>query len=353
MPSGWREYVAANMPAEWRESIRTGSSPRPSALAPNPLTPRNAYPRPGGDKLASAYPDGGPAGSSYELVRDQHLDAHGIGRAVLCHDTALMAPALPHTRLGTEIIRAVNDWTVREWLERDDRLFGAILVPNQLPDVAAAEVRRLGANERMVAVIMGANGLGKPFGHAAYHRIYEAAAELELPIILHLAAGDVLDSLSPSTAAGHASTYSDHRALVPQAAMLHVVSLISQGVFERYPLLRVLLVGAGATWVPPFLWRFDTNYQGIRLEAPWLKRLPSEYFREFFRVATYPFSPAPSPEQLVRYYEAFGGFDDLLCFGSGYPNWDTATPAQVTETLPDDWWQKISHTNSLDLFRWR
>ena len=49
-----------------------------------------------------------------------------------------------------------------------------------------AEIRRAGAHERMVGIALGANGLGLPFGHPAYHPIYEAASEMKLPILIQV-----------------------------------------------------------------------------------------------------------------------------------------------------------------------
>ena len=44
--------------------------------------------------------------------------------------------------LGAAMARAVNDWIVREWLDRDPRLRASIVVPQQNAELAVAEIER-------------------------------------------------------------------------------------------------------------------------------------------------------------------------------------------------------------------
>ena len=93
------------------------------------------------------------------------------------------------------------------WLARDERLYGLILVSGAMADVAAEEIRRLGRNERMVGVAMGANVLNLTFGHPAYHPIYRAAADQGLPVVIQVGSDLPASLLTPPVAGGHASTY--------------------------------------------------------------------------------------------------------------------------------------------------
>jgi hypothetical protein len=319
------------------------------------MTPVVAYLRPGRDKLPeTAATDGRVPGSDLEELRRQHLDRHGVDRAVLCPSFGMLVPALKQSRLATEICRAANDWTIERCLSgADDRLYGVIVAPSQVPEAAAAEIRRVGGHPRMIGVVMATTPLGRPLGHPVYRPIYEAAAERGLVILLHAGGAGMAETLvAAGPAAGPPATYADYYAVLPQVLMSHVTSLISQGTLERYPGLRVLAVGAGAAWLAPFLWRFDTNYHGMRIEAPWLRMRPSDRFRDSFRVALYPVDPAPTPEQLTSYYEAFRGIEDVLCYASGYPNWDAAMPPTVEAVLHPEWRSKVMGTNALGFFDW-
>jgi predicted TIM-barrel fold metal-dependent hydrolase len=60
-----------------------------------------------------------------------------------------------------------------------------------------------------------------------------------------------------------------------------LVELIFQGVFDRFPALRIAFVEVGAGWLPHFLEMLDDRYWRNR---HWtntrLRMLPSEYFKE-------------------------------------------------------------------------
>ena len=56
-------------------------------------------------------------------------------------------------------------------------------------------------------------------------------------------------------------TYAEFHALRAQSVLTHLTSLIVQGILERYPDMRVVLVGAGTTWIPGYLWRIDADFR--------------------------------------------------------------------------------------------
>ena len=148
------------------------------------VSPRS-YRDPRGMKDPGAFSGtSGVACSDYETLKATFLDTCAAERVVLGYDDGLFSTLHPHHYIARAVAKSANDWTIEEWLARDDRLYGLILVATALPEAAAEEIRRVGTNERMVGVALGANGLCKPFGHPAYHPIYEAASELGLPLVL-------------------------------------------------------------------------------------------------------------------------------------------------------------------------
>jgi predicted TIM-barrel fold metal-dependent hydrolase len=337
MDPGWREYLA-----------RPKNLPGGAMLRMTPMLP---YQNPNGDKRLDAYPEVGEAGSSPDLLRRAVL-ANGVDRAVLSFDMGLLMSTLPNHYLGRAVVRAANDWMIERWLTSDEGFYGLLLVPNQLPDDAAQEVRRVGEHPRIVGVALGGSGLGRPFGHPAYHPLLEAAADLNLAVVVHAGTDAAPDTLSSTAAGGVPTTYTEYRVLAAQPVMTHIVSMIGQGVFEKYPNLRVLASGAGAAWVPSLMWRFDTNYRGLRREVPWVRRLPSEYFREHVRVTTYPFRRGADVGRYADFMRSFGQPESFLCYASGYPNWDSDTADDVAPHLPEEWHSKVFHDNALGLFRW-
>jgi predicted TIM-barrel fold metal-dependent hydrolase len=337
MTRGWREFLGEP------DSLPGGGG----AI---PILPGFPYKRPEGDRLVE--PDvAGPPGSSPEVVRERVLGSGQVARAVLSYDEAMLTPATPNTHLAREVARAANDWTVDRWLSLDERFASLVLVPNQVTADAVGEIERVGGHRQMVGVLMSANGLGKPFGHPAYHPIYAAACEKGLPIVIHTGGDAISETLTSPTAGGLPATYAEYYVFQTQPVATHLVSMVGQGVFEKFPSLKVLFVGAGVAWLPAVVWRFDTEYMAYRREAPWVRRMPSEYVRDNIRISTYPLDSPDQPARLVRLLRAYPGIEDLLVFGSGYPSWDTDWPDSVAERLPDEWHAKIFHDNALDFFR--
>src|SRR5260221_945399 len=129
----------------------------------------------------------------FETLKVQVLDGGDLDRVVLGYDDGLLGTAYPSRYAAAAMVRAANDWTVEQWLSRDPRLFGLVLVSTEQPEVAAAEIRRVGANERMVGVALGANTLGRLFGDPIYSPIHQAAAEIGLPLVIQMGADAATD----------------------------------------------------------------------------------------------------------------------------------------------------------------
>jgi uncharacterized protein len=347
--------VTDHLPEGWREHIGTPGT-LPGGAGAMPLLPSAPWRNPTGDYLPSAWlEDDRLAHTRPDLLVPRVLDGPGAERAVLSHDRGMFVPSLPNTYRAAALAAAINDWTIERWFPADDRLFGLVLVPNQTPADAAVEIRRAGAHERMVGVLLAANGLGKPFGHPAYHPIYEAAAELDLPVVLHAGGDAIPDTLTHPTAGGLPATFGEVSALAFSPMLTHVQSFVVQGVFEKYPGLRLFVAGAATAWIPGLFFRLDVNWRGLRREVPWVRRPPSEYFREHVRVSTWPLEQpagADGAERLVRLLSAFGGAEDLLCFASGYPHWNSDDAGSLAGRLPASWHPKVFHDNARAWFRW-
>ena len=106
------------------------------------------------------------------------------------------------------------------------------------------------------------------------------------------------------------------------------MSLICEGVFDEYPRLQVALVEACLTWSGPLQWAMDAAYEVAGNDAPRLRRLPSEYFREHFWLSTQPIEEPDNPRHLVQSIE-FAQMTDRVMFSSDYPHWDFDSPLKA------------------------
>ena len=295
----------------------------------------------------------GPAGSDPTALIEQLLGDRADARVVLGYDDALLATLFPLRHVAAEVIRAANDWTAEEWLARDDRLAAHILVHSSIPDEAASEIRRVGSDDRFVAVALGLNGLGRPFGHAAYRPIFEAAAEMDLPIVIQASSEAGVDNESVPVSGGVPATWTELDVLAFQPLATHVTSIILAGLFDEFPRLRVLLLGGGVAWVPGHLLRVDYWFKIMRrIEAPWLRDLPSEYFRQHVSLSTYSLESPRRPEELMPYLRSIRDLERMLVYTSGYPNRDGEASDALALRLPRDWDERVFRDNAQEFYRW-
>ena len=103
-----------------------------------------------------------------------------------------------------------------------------------------------------------------------------------------------------------------------------MTSFVFEGVFERFPKLKVALIEGGFAWVPAHCWRMDKHWERMREEVPHVKRKPSEYVREHFWYTTQPIEEPEKPEHLTEIIEWIGW--DRLMFSTDYPHWDFDDP---------------------------
>ena len=345
LSAGWREFVTG--PRRATEAIPGVDA----SLVP--FSSGQMWNNPHWGYRAETYPPGGGVpGSDYSVLCDQLLDPNRTERALLHFESAGYVSSLTNPYFATEVARAANDWTIDVWLSRPDpRLYGAMVVATQDPLRAADEIRRVGSHPRIAEVLLVSTGLGKPFGHPAYHPIYAAAADAGLPIAIH-AYGEVFPghNVAPH-ASGMPSFYFEIQALAGQGLQTHLTSFIANGVFEKFPTLKLLIVEAGVAWMPSVMWRLDSAYRALRRELPWLKRFPSETIRDHVRLTTQPLELAPESELLVDVLRAFGG-EDMLLFSTDYPHWDTDEKQHIARTLPSSWLPKVFRENAIDFFGW-
>lgn len=248
--------------------------------------------------------------------------------------------------LAAELARAANEWMVEQVLPRESRLLGSILVATHLPQLAAEEIRQRAQHRQMRQVVVASNALGRTLGHPVYRPIVEACAETALPLAVE--SGTVLDAGREATAGGSVGTDLERRVLASESLMTHLLGLVSNGVFESFPDLRVVLSGGGIAWLASVLWRLDVNFKGVHREIPWVTSTPSETVAEHVRLTTFPIEEAP-PGELAKLVE-FAGGPQLLVYGSGGPGDDAEPVARILAVLPEEWAEPVVHGNARALY---
>ena len=293
-----------------------------------PLAHAAMYP-PGARTTATpaARAAGPPPGTSLDVLRAQVLDPLAVDRAVLVCMTGF--DSLRNTYYAADMLRATNDWMAAEWLDRDPRLRGSIAVTTIDPDAAVEEVERLGDDPRFVQVLLPVR-VDAMYGNKRYHRLLEAIADRGLVAALH-AWG--LSGTQP-TPNGFSEHYLEDYVAHTIIAQSHLTSLVVEGVFEKFPTLRVSLLECGSAWLPSFLWRLDKDWKGIRREVPWVNRRPSETLRDHLRVSLEPLHAPADIGELVELL-AMLEWPELLMFASDHPHDHGDGAARYLAAVPE------------------
>ena len=258
-------------------------------------------------------PATGRPGSDFSILKDRHLDLFGPSAAIA--NCIYGGVALHSEDMAAVVCTAVNDWIAAEWLDRDPRLRASIVVPLNNPDLAAEEIERRAGDPRFVQVLMLAMG-EQPLGKRAHWPIYAAANRHGLPIGVH--AGSLYHH--PALAGGYGSYFLED--YVAQAFGFEncVLSLVSEGVFAKFPELKFVFMESGVTWLPAALWRFDKTWRGVRAEIPWVKTPPSQIVRDHIRLTLQPFDAPEGAGRLERFCEQMKS-DEMVLFSTDFPHW--------------------------------
>lgn len=298
------------------------------------------------DDLWMDSPDVNPA-TVPDVARRLHLDRYNVEAGILTGGATYGAAVHPNADYAAAYCRAFNDWTLEHWVATDSRFRTSIQISPTDPQQAAEEIERLGTRAECVQVMMPA-GARMPFGNRFYHPIYAACQEYELPLCVHFG-GEGAGIAAPPTAAGYPSYYLEMRMARPQIAMAHVVSLICEGVFEKFPRFKFMFIEHDVFWVPGLMWHMDGDWKGLRDYTPWVKRLPSEYLREHIRFGSQPMPNTPTRQDLETFLRWIHA-DEVMLFASDYPHWDWDEPSTFLAGFDREFRQRIMYENALDLY---
>jgi predicted TIM-barrel fold metal-dependent hydrolase len=280
------------------------------------------YPYPKGTPQAARRdawpPGGGLPGSDLDFMRAQHLDPYGI-------ELGVMNPLSPsgqgeqNPELSAALASAMNEWQIAAMTAREPRLKASIVVPYEDGEAARAEIKRRAGNRDYVQVLL-LSRTAEALGRRRYWPIYEAAAEHGLPVGIHVFGY----SGWAMTNTGWPSFYIEEMTEHATSSQALVTSFVMEGVFERYPGLKVVLIESGFAWLPALAWRLDRVWRRLRDEVPHVRNAPSETIRQHFWVSTQPMEEPEDPDHLMEVMNWIGM--DRILFASDYPHWDFDDP---------------------------
>ena len=199
--------------------------------------------------LPGARPQVGPEGW-LDFLQDV-----GIETTVLYPTRGLAFGKIVSRDWAIDLARAYNDWLSEAYLRRSGRFKGLGLIPLQEPEMAVAELRRAVEELGMCGAMLPTMGVKGHLGAKEYWPIYAEAERLGCCLGVHGGCHeglgmDDLNPYAPVHALGH-----------PFGEMISFAGIVFNGIFDKFPNVRIGFLEAGVSWLLLCLERFDRSWE--------------------------------------------------------------------------------------------
>jgi predicted TIM-barrel fold metal-dependent hydrolase len=238
---------------------------------------------------------------------------------------------------------------VSRWLDSGqfaNRYRGTIRVNPEDVSGALRELNRWKDHPRVVQI-------GVPmqtrelYGKPQFWPLWDAAAEAGLPVAVHLETGTGIGL--PPTPSGQPRTYEQYLGFSALNYLYHLMNMIAEGVFERTPNLKVVWADGAADLLTPFIWRMDTFGRPHLEQTPWAPRMPSDYLpgHVYFVQGSL---DGPGDVDFAGEWLRFTGKENMLMFGSSYPNWQLNDATAIAGSFSEEQRDRVLWRNAAELY---
>jgi uncharacterized protein len=274
-----------------------------------------------------SYEDGCPPGGYDPHARLAVMDQEKID-VVLLYPTIGIAweGLVTDARLATAYCRAYNRWLVDFCSTDRRRLVPIAHICLRDPAGAVSEVERA-RKDGCAGVYLSpdpASRAGMQFDDPRLAPFWAKVQDLEMPVAFHVVARSA-SALSEWEGTNEASVGGVvfGFAFLALDVMAAFTSMMTRGLFETYPRLKLAVLEAGSNWITAWLDRLDHKAEVMRPFSS-LKLLPSEYFKRQCVISAEPDESMTGP--IVQHLGA-----DYVVWASDYPHLDASF--QVVDTL--------------------
>jgi 2,3-dihydroxybenzoate decarboxylase len=253
------------------------------------------------------------------------MDATGIAKQVM----SLTSPGVQVFESAEAVALAAssNDQLAEAIRRHPDRLTGLAAVAPQDPAAAAKELERGVRKLGLKGAIVNSHTLGAYLDEPKFWEIFAAAEALDVPVYIHPNTPSK-GLIGPLLARGlEGAIYG-----FAVDTGMHLLGIITAGVFDRFPKLRIVVGHLGEA-LPFWLFRIDYMHrasvqaQRYACMKP-LKRKPSEYLRENVYITTSGVAWPPA----IRFCQEVLGMERVL-YAMDYPYQFVADEVTATDSI--------------------
>lgn len=281
-----------------------------------------------------------------------HMESQGVDYEIVFANKGLLGFCTSDPEFAGAMCRGWNRWAKELFKDQPQFMPMAMIAPGILAD-AIAEVRWAAEN--------GFKGLLMP-NRPIYHRkdqprntleynnkqfepLWAAIAETGLPITLHVSTGE-----DPRAVGGNGGAITNFVCHSMTTTVEPLVQMITSGVFERHPTLRLGTIESGIGWVPWLLQQMDYAYKAHHMWVrPVIPESPSFYYRRNCFSAF-----IEEPQALVNAISE--GLEDNIVWSNDYPHHEGSFPhtqaaiLRQFSPLSDAQCEKVLGKNAARLF---
>jgi predicted TIM-barrel fold metal-dependent hydrolase len=280
-------------------------------------------------------------------ARVRFLDAEGFDAQVIYPSMGLLwEGSVEDPALADALCRGYNTWAFELCSDHRDRLYPAAHISLRDAGLAVAELERVAKLGARTVFVPAMPVRGGSLGHPNLDPIWAAAQDLDLSVSLHLV--------------GH-PTYTGHQYYrdaypgfmfvtmnVIQDPRMALTTMVYDGVFERFPRLRVATIEAMVGWVGEWLERLNYRFSYMK-DTSKMMRPADEYFARNIWVCGDP------EEKMFPHIVRFAG-DEKFFFGSDYPHAEgflhpIQSLREALSELPEASVERIVERNAAAFFR--
>jgi len=259
-----------------------------------------------------------------ERVKDMDLD--GLDAEIFYCGYGMSLFSHPDDEFQRDAHRAYNDWAAEYASHSPKRLIPVANISMTDPDEDLKElerVRKLGFRGIFIS--------NDPLEHRRYdnpmwEKFWSAVEEFDMPVNIHI--------LTRQGGPQVGSNPLVDGVVLPVPAFRAIAEMITGGVLERHPNLKIISVENDIGWIPNYLKRMDWYSYRFRLRYPEMKMSAADYWRRQVFATFQDDVPGIRCRDLI-------GVTQLM-WGSDYPHFDSTFPksreaiARNFEGVPED-----------------
>jgi predicted TIM-barrel fold metal-dependent hydrolase len=279
-------------------------------------------------------------GSWDPVERIKDMDMDGMAAEIFYCGYGMSMFSYPDDAFQRDAHRAYNDWAAEYASYAPDRLFAVANISMTDPEADLAELERVRK--------MGFRGIfisndplpERRYDNPMWEKFWSAVEEYDMPVNVHI----LTRQGGPQVGANALVD----GVVLPVPAFKTIAEMITAGVLEKHPRLKIISVENDIGWMPNYLKRMEWYSYRFAPRYPQMKLNAAEYWRRQVYATFQDDIPGIRCRDLI-------GVENLM-WGSDYPHFDSTFPdskgaiARNFEGVPEDEMDLILRGNMVRVY---